>query len=82
MLFRQTLKNTIRNLNFVKGINLLLNLSSYFNDKIFNSLGIRKSVKKKKGGGFALLDHKYVYNATYNGCASLINTFCICVNLC
>ena len=51
MLFRCTLKNTIRNLNFVKGINLLLNLSSYFNDKIFNSLGIRKSVKKKKGGG-------------------------------
>ena len=26
-----TLKNTIRNLNFVKGINLLLILSSYFN---------------------------------------------------
>ena len=55
MLFRRTLKNTIRNLNFVKGINLLLNLSSYFNDKIFNSLGIRKSVKKKKAGGLPFL---------------------------
>ena len=41
-------------------------------DTILNSFWIRKSVNKKKKG-VALLDHKYVYNAALNGCASPIN---------
>ena len=74
MLLRPTLKNPIKNLNFVKGINHLLLFSSYLmlknlrqaiilainhHDRILNSFSIIKLVNKRKKKKNALLDHKY-----------------------
>ena len=45
------------------------NKSSWYNLKFI----LNKKISKQKKKGVALLDHKYVYNAALNGCASPIN---------